>query len=121
MSCIVYRTTSTGRKYAYSSESYWDKEKQQPRSKRTYLGWVDPETGEILKGRPAESKRRKSVKVAAEESQEITRLKAELEEKNAEILSLRAEIKSLNSRLNKLRSLCGKVSEMTKKASEEVS
>ncbi len=51
MSSIVYWTNkATGRTYAYSSESYWDKEKKQPRSKRTYLGRVDPETGEIIKG-----------------------------------------------------------------------
>ena len=48
MSCIVYQTNKkTGIKYAYSSESYWDKEKQQPRSRRKYLGRVDPEAGGI--------------------------------------------------------------------------
>ncbi len=47
MSCIVYQTKN-GVKYAYKSESYWDKEKHQPRSKRTYLGRVDPATGEII-------------------------------------------------------------------------
>ncbi len=51
MSSIVYWTNkANGRTYAYRSESYWDKEKKQPRSKRTYLGRVDPETGEIIKG-----------------------------------------------------------------------
>ena len=50
MSCIVYQTDKrTGIKYAYSSESYWDKEKQQPRSRRKYIGKVDPETGEIIR------------------------------------------------------------------------
>jgi hypothetical protein len=34
--------------YAYESISYWDKEKKQPRSKRKYLGKVDPETGDII-------------------------------------------------------------------------
>ena len=52
MSCIVYQTDhKTGTKYAYESVSYWDKEKQQPRSKRKYLGKVDPETGEIISTR----------------------------------------------------------------------
>ena len=46
MSCIVYQTDKkTGVKYAYESVSYWDKEKQQPRSKRKYIGRVDPNTG----------------------------------------------------------------------------
>ena len=34
--------------YVYDSVSYWDKEKQQPRSKRKLIGKIDPETGEIV-------------------------------------------------------------------------
>ena len=34
--------------YFYESESYWDKEKKQPRSKRTLIGKLDEETGEII-------------------------------------------------------------------------
>ena len=49
MSCIVYQTDKrTGITYAYESISYWDKEKQQPRSKRKYIGKVDPVTKEII-------------------------------------------------------------------------
>lgn len=43
MACIVYQTDKrTGIKYAYESISYWDKDKKQLRSKRKYLGKVDP-------------------------------------------------------------------------------
>jgi transposase len=34
--------------YLYEVESYWDKEKKQPRQKRTYLGKKDPQTGELV-------------------------------------------------------------------------
>jgi len=34
--------------YIYEVESYWDKEKKQPRQKRTYLGKKDPQTGELV-------------------------------------------------------------------------
>ena len=34
--------------YVYNSVSYWDKEKQQPRSRRKLIGKIDPETGEIV-------------------------------------------------------------------------
>ncbi len=120
MACIIYRTTSTGRKYAYSSESYWDKEKKQPRSRRTYLGWVDPDTGEIIKGKPSEPRKNaRATKAASEENQEIIRLKAELEEKKAELVSLRTEIRQLNSKVAKLTTLCKKVSEMTRTIIEE--
>ena len=60
MPSIVYQTDrKTGIKYAYESTSYWDKEKKQPRSRRKYIGKVDPETGEIVpngkRGRPSGS------------------------------------------------------------------
>lgn len=49
MSCIVYLTNKkTNTKYAYRSESYRDPETKQPKSRRTYLGRVDPETNEII-------------------------------------------------------------------------
>ena len=49
MSAIVYqKNKKTGAVYAYESESYWDKEKKQPRSRRRYLGKLDPETGTII-------------------------------------------------------------------------
>lgn len=121
MACIIYRTDpASGRKYAYSSESYWDKEKQQPRSRRTYLGRVDDETGEIIKGR--QYGKNHSWKDSdkddgrQDESEEVRSLRAELEQKNAQLLSLREEIKSLEAKVKKLSSICSKVSEMTSKA-----
>ena len=49
MACIVYQVNKkTNTKYAYRSESYRDPVTKQPRSRRTYLGRVDPETNEII-------------------------------------------------------------------------
>jgi len=46
---IVYQKDKrSGLTYAYESISYWDKEKQQSRAKRTLIGRLDPETGEIV-------------------------------------------------------------------------
>lgn len=54
---IVYWTNKkTGIKYAYNNEAYWDKEKKQSRAKRTLLGKVDPDTGEIVPTRPYKKK-----------------------------------------------------------------
>ena len=47
---IVYLERN-GKKYAYTNEAYWDKEKQQSRSRRKLIGHVDPETGEIVPNR----------------------------------------------------------------------
>ena len=76
MSCIVYQVDKkTGVKYAYKSESYWDKEKQQPRSKRTYIGKVDPETGEII---PKEKRGSHSDSKKNDVTEELTKLYKEL-------------------------------------------
>jgi len=47
MSFIVHQKVKR-RTYAYEVESYWDREKKQPRQRRRYLGVVDEETGEIV-------------------------------------------------------------------------
>ena len=68
MACIVYQTDKkTGAKFAYESVSYWDKEKKQPRSKRKYLGKVDPETGEIIPSRSASA----PIKISEADANEI--------------------------------------------------
>ena len=48
MSLVKHTDKRTGVTYVYESESYWDKEKQQPRSHRRMIGKIDPETGEIV-------------------------------------------------------------------------
>ena len=47
---VVYNTGKrSGITYAYESKSYWNKEKKQSYSKRTLIGRVNTETGEIIK------------------------------------------------------------------------
>jgi transposase len=49
MTATVFQINKkSGIKYAYKSISYWDKQKKQSRSKRTCIGRVDSETGEII-------------------------------------------------------------------------
>ena len=49
MATIISQTDKrSGITYAYESISFWDKEKKQSRSKRTLIGRVDEETGEIV-------------------------------------------------------------------------
>jgi len=54
---IVYQTDKRSNiTYAYQSVSYWDKEKKQSRARRTLIGRVDRETGEIV---PTDGRNRK--------------------------------------------------------------
>ena len=54
MPLVKAKNKKTGITYVYESESYWDKEKKQPRNKRKLIGKIDDQTGEIVptRGRP---------------------------------------------------------------------
>ncbi len=48
MAIIRQTNKKTGITYVIDSESYWDKEKQQPRSRRKIIGKIDPVTGDVV-------------------------------------------------------------------------
>ena len=48
MAMVKQLDKRSGITYVYESVSYWDREKKQPRSKRTLIGRLDPATGEIV-------------------------------------------------------------------------
>lgn len=123
MACTVYRKDKDGRIYAYSSESYWDKEKGQPRSKRTYLGRVNPETGEIIRGRQngKNYKEKRVEPVSAAQEPEVQRLQEALASKEAELAELRQTVKSLqNQHSSTVRSL-QKIAEIASSAASSIS
>ena len=100
MSCIVYKVNKkTGIKYAYEIVSYWDKDKQQPRSKRKYLGRVDPETGKII--RDGKSKNN-SVEPSEKGSLELSLLYDELQKKDKIISDLACELEAANKKYDEL-------------------
>lgn len=100
MSCIVYQVNKkTGIKYAYESVSYWDKDKQQPRSKRRYLGRVDPETGEIIRDRKSG---KDSAGPSGKDRPDLSSLYDELREKDKIISDLTHEIEAANKKYEQL-------------------
>ena len=48
MAMVKQLDKRSGITYIYESASYWDREKKQPRSKRTLIGRLNPTTGEIV-------------------------------------------------------------------------
>lgn len=102
---IVYSTDKrSGITYAYESKSYWDKEKKQSRSKRTLIGRVDPETGEIKKtdGRCRKNSPYQTVKLT-EQDEILNRLKGmKVSELKQEILRLEIENKKLKQSLESI-------------------
>ncbi|MGN0138156.1 MAG: hypothetical protein ACI381_06085 [Candidatus Methanomethylophilaceae archaeon] len=106
----------TGVTYVYESESYWDKEKQQPRNRRKLIGKIDPKTGEIVPtGRPGRKPRASTsadveqspstIDQPERESNDYSNLLAIIEEKNREISSLKDRIRELEVRCERVGSI----------------
>lgn len=114
MSCVVYQTNKkTGITYAYESVSYWDKEKKQPRSKRKYLGRVDPETKEIVKKeKPAD---------AGDPAlrQKIAELEKELDGTRSRLMSLQEDLSSLQKKYRKAQEVLQRVHTLTSLENQE--
>lgn len=106
MSHVKSKDKRTGITYVYESESYWDKEKQQPRAKRKLIGRLDESTGEIV---PTDGRGRKrkdqslrkgaDTTLAARSSLDTDRI---LHEKDMLIEQLRSENLSLKKNMKRI-------------------
>lgn len=100
MSIVKCKDKRTGITYVYESESYWDKEKQQPRSRRTLIGKLDEATGEVI---PTDGRGRKRKDMPDSARSKTTlvsddnKLNDLLKEKDALIKSLQAENQKLKA------------------------
>ena len=110
MSYIVYRTNPhNGVVYAYQSESFRDPLTKQPKSRRTYLGRVDPET-KLIVPKAEEGKRNRSKlgdspskgSMPADTAEVIANLRDEVAALKRENLSIREQLKKQESRANML-------------------
>lgn len=99
MSIVKNKDKRTGITYVYESESYWDKEKQQPRSRRTLIGKLNDETGEII---PTDGRGRRR-KSAAGSKEGKTTLVSETKELNDLIKEKDILIKTLQVENQKLK------------------
>ena len=110
----------TGVTYVYESESYWDKEKKQPRSKRKLIGKIDEQTGEIVptggtKGR--KSKELTQILEAActdvgalnalcmKQAEELRRNEEEISALKKQIMELTLSVNEYKRRLSKIEDL----------------
>ena len=113
MACIVYQTDKkTGIKYAYESISYWDKEKKQPRSKRKYIGKVDPVTGEII---PSGEKSVLSEDTAAA----LETLKNQIAERDNRIKELEKELAAFKRKYTDQSKVIAKIARLVSDTMEE--
>ena len=112
MHYVKSKDKRTGITYVYESESYWDKEKQQPRAHRKLIGKLDEETGEIVptdgRGRKRKDWPKEASSVSADAATTADAISAEaapvpesdssriIREKDAQIRQLTAENEKLS-------------------------
>lgn len=105
MACIVYRTNkNTGVVYAFRSESYRDPVTKKPKSRRTYLGRVDPISKDIIPKAESGKRNRSKMGESVNERQEgitsspegispdvISQLNDIIRQRDAEIAALKQQ------------------------------
>ena len=104
MAIVKYRNQS-GILYAYNQTSEWDPVRKQSRSKRTLLGRVDEETGEIIKtsgnrGRKPKDTASEHTNQSKDKDYEVlyNAASSRIKELESELLVLSSENNSLNNK-----------------------
>ena len=116
MAIVKTRNKKTGILYAYESESYWDKEKQQPRSRRKLIGKVDETTGEIIPtGKRASKAAPKNVEHS--DNTDYRKLYEECQTQSAEadreIIDLRRKLAEAELRIGRLEAVLASIRKLT--------
>lgn len=120
-SIIKKLNKQTGVTYVYESESYWDKEKKQPRSKRKLIGRIDEETGEIVPtGGRGKTKKREAADVSQmvsdDEALKALCLEQEklLQQKDEELSALKKQVMELTLTINEYKRRLSKIEELSR-------
>lgn len=117
MSIVKHKDRRSGVTYVYESESYWDKEKKQPRSKRTLIGKIDEATGEIVPtGKSGRKKTTSENPVETGDTIAITAQVRLLAEKEERIRTLKAENTALR---REKQEICKKLERLYKELADE--
>ena len=97
MAIIKQYDKRSGITYVYDSKSYYDKEKKCSRAKRTLIGKLDPETGEII---PTDGRNKgaKSKPISSPEIDKDKRIQ-ELEDENHQ---LKLQVSALKKELERI-------------------
>ena len=103
MAIIKQFDKRSGITYVYDSKSYYDKEKKCSRAKRTLIGKIDPDTGEIIptdgRNKGAKSKPAPSSSPETDKDKRIQELEDENRQLKLQISALKREIERItNSR-----------------------
>ena len=100
MAIIKQFDKRSGITYVYDSKSYYDKEKKCSKAKRTLIGKLDPETGEII---PTDG-RNKGAKSKPDSSSPVVNRDKRIQELEDENRQLKLQITALKKELNRINS-----------------
>lgn len=123
MAIVKQLNKKTGITYVYESKSYWDREKKQPRNKKTLIGKIDPETGEVVptgpKGRPRKEQHapdpdEQTQKLEKMYQERILNLNQEIAARDAEIISLKKEVQSLQTSVSQMKEALNTIDSLAK-------
>lgn len=103
MAITYNKDKRTGKTYAYETTYVWDKEKKQSRSKRTLIGRLDDETGEIV---PTDGRGRKRSPNYVPDTNEY-QMSGTVKDLKAEVTRLLEENAVLKNKITKLKSKYG--------------
>ena len=101
MAIIDVENRERGVTYVYESYSYWDKDKQSPRSKRKLIGKRDPKTGEIVPTNPKRGRKKATSDKKTSDTSEVD-YKALYEEKVEECRDRERQVVELRKRVAEL-------------------
>ena len=101
MAIIKQFDKRSGITYVYDSKSYYDKEKKCSRAKRTLIGKIDPDTGEMI---PTDGRNKGAKTKPQTSSPDIDKDKRirELEDENRQLVLQINALKKELSRINQL-------------------
>ncbi len=101
MAIIKQYDKRSGITYVYDSKSYYDKEKKCSRAKRTLIGKIDPDTGEIIptdgRNKGAKSKPSSTPTPEIEKDKRIQELEDENRQLKLQISALKKEMERISN------------------------
>ena len=113
MARIEHYDKRVGITYVYESESYYDSEKHQSRSKRKLIGKIDPETGKMV---PTGKKGRPSKNITSngdiDYEKQCKTLQNQLENAEEKIKNLETELKAATASINDYHKILKKISSL---------
>lgn len=123
MAIIYQRNRSNNTTYVFESESFWDSEKKQSRSKRRCIGKLDEETGEIVPTGKRGRKKKENPQLAeitgtAEEK--IAHLSKLVDEQERKLAQLESRISVLQEENRRLRDANDDAGRLDRKRKDQI-